>query len=125
MQQCLCTAAVFFCAPNLAASLPAIAGITSTHHRDSRPGIHPTGHLVAAFQAKHRGTIETLVVLHNLPASRSTDLQPPEPLCVADMAWRNPGVFANIGAKWLNRSRPGKSGDIQVDVVPIFPTKRE
>lgn len=46
MQQCVCAAAVFTSAPNLAASLHAIAAITPTHYRDFRPGIHPSGLLV-------------------------------------------------------------------------------
>jgi hypothetical protein len=53
MQQCLCAAAVFVSARNLAASLPAIAGIAPTHHRDSRPGIHPSGLLVPSIGLQH------------------------------------------------------------------------
>jgi hypothetical protein len=53
MQQCLCTAAVLVCAGNLAASLPAIAGITPIHHRDSRPGIHSSGLLIPPIYVVH------------------------------------------------------------------------
>jgi hypothetical protein len=53
MQQCLCAAAVFVCARNLSASLPAMAGITPTHHRDFRPGIHPSGLLVPSICLLH------------------------------------------------------------------------
>lgn len=49
MQQCFCTAAVLISAWNLAASLPAIAGLTPIHHRDSRPGIHLSGLIVQSI----------------------------------------------------------------------------
>lgn len=65
------------------------------------------GHLVTAFQANQRGTIETLGVFHNLPADRSTDLEPPEPLCVAEMVRGNPVVLANYAPDWFHSAVRG------------------
>jgi hypothetical protein len=58
MQQCLCAAAVFVAARNLSASLPAITGIALTHHRDFRPGIHPSGLLVPSICLLHRALLD-------------------------------------------------------------------
>jgi hypothetical protein len=53
MQQCRCTAAVLISAWNLAASLPAIAGLTPIHHSDSRPGNQLSGLLVQPICLLH------------------------------------------------------------------------
>lgn len=65
------------------------------------------GHLVTALEANQRGTIETLGVFHNLPADRTTDLQPKEPLCIVEIVRGNPVVVAQRAPEWFHAAVRG------------------
>ena len=67
----------------------------------------PWGTLVTALKANQRGTIETLGVFHNLPADRTTNLQPKEPLCIVEIVRGNPVVVAQRAPDWFHAAVRG------------------